>query len=68
MSYLDCLVFWKVFDMVEVGFLPVRHSHTDMEQTFSTTVRHLDKHDAITREDLHTVLAKGYNEKMPCQA
>lgn len=56
MYFLHSLVSWKVFDMVEVGFRTVGHTHTDIDQTFSTTSRQLDTHDAITREDLHSVL------------
>lgn len=31
MSYLDCLVQRSVFYIVEVGFLPVVHIHTEIE-------------------------------------
>lgn len=61
MSFLECLVSWKVFDIVEVGFQPVSHTYIDIDQTFRTTLWRLDTHDAITLEDLRTVLSNYSN-------
>lgn len=61
MSFLACLVSLKVFGMDEVGFLPVGHTHTDFDQTFSTTSRKLYTHDSITRTDLPSVFSNCYN-------
>lgn len=48
--------------MVEVGFLTVGHTHTDINQTFNTTSQQLDKHDVITLKTLHSVLSNIYND------
>lgn len=61
-SFLQCLVAWSVFKMVAVGFLPVGHTQTDIDQRFSTTSKRLDTHDAITKEDLHNVLSQCYDD------
>lgn len=60
MAYLDMLVKLGVFDCVEVGFLPVGHTHSDIDQCFSTTSGYLKYHDAVTLEDLHSGLAHCY--------
>ena len=62
MSYLDALVRWGVFDEIEAGFLPVGHTHCDVDQAFSSTSNRLDTHDAITLEDMHNELRTCYNE------
>ena len=53
LSYLEALVWWGVFDTVEVGFLPIGHTHCDIDQAFSSTSDRLKYHDAITLADLH---------------
>ena len=63
LSYLDALVRWNVFDCVEVGFLPIDHTHCDVDQCFSTTSDRLKYNDAITLSDLQNVVASCYNEK-----
>ena len=62
MSYLDALVRWGVFDEIEVGFLPVGHTHCDIDQAFSSTSNRLRTHDAITLEDMQAQLRCCYNE------
>lgn len=61
-SFPECLVSGKVFDMVKFRFLPVGLTHSDIYQTFSTTSRQRDKFDAITLEDVHTAFSNCYNE------
>ena len=63
MAYLDALVKWEVFDAVEIGFLPVGHTHSDIDQCFSTTSDRLKYHNAVTLDDLHEQLKKCYNER-----
>lgn len=63
MAYIEFLVHKKAFDTVEVGFLPVGHTHTDIDQAFSTTSRRLRTHDAITLSDMHGQLSKCYNDR-----
>ncbi len=60
-SYVECLVRWKVFKEVEVAFLPVGHTHEDIDQAFSTTSARLSVNDAITLNDMHYQLRRVYN-------
>lgn len=46
------------FDVVEVIFLPVGHTHTYIDQVFSTISRRLRTHDATTLSDMHEKLRK----------
>lgn len=48
--------------MVAVAFLPICNTNTDIDQTFSTTSKRLEKHEAITRDGLHSVLSDCYNK------
>lgn len=47
-SYMEPLIQWGVFDVMKVGFLPVVHTLSDIDQSFSTTSRLLRTHDSIT--------------------
>lgn len=60
LSYLECLVSWKVFSEVHASFLPVGHTHSDIDQCFSCTSRRLRSSDAITLHELHTELRASY--------
>lgn len=59
-AFLECLVAWKVFEEVHASFLPVGHTHSDIDQSFSCTSRRLRTNDAITLSDLHTQLRQAY--------
>lgn len=61
LAYLEALIGWGVFDDVEAGFLPIGHTHEDIDQTFSRTSDRLRNHIAITLEDLHHQLRQTYN-------
>jgi len=61
-AYLESLVHWGVFDDVIVGFLPVGHTHEDIDQSFSRTAERLRTNDAVTLSDLHHQLSQTYNE------
>lgn len=63
LSYLECLLRWKVFDEIEVGFLPVGHTHEDIDQAFSRTSDRLRCNDAVTLNDLHSELRTVYNDQ-----
>lgn len=56
MSYMEFLVSARVFDVVECGFLPVGHTHEDIDQAFSQTSTRLRSNNAITLQDLHAQL------------
>ncbi len=54
---MEFLVSVKVFETVEVGFLPIGHTHEDIDQCFSQTSGRLRQHTAVTLEDLHHQLS-----------
>lgn len=62
MSYFDALIRWGVFDEIQAAFLPVGHTHCDIDQAFSSTSNRLKTHDAITLQDLQIQLRSCYNE------
>lgn len=61
MAYLEFLVANSVFSCVEAGFLPVGHTHEDIDQAFSRTSTRLRVTNAITLTDLHTALRKTFD-------
>ncbi len=62
-SYIKSLLRWKLFDEIVVAFLPVGHTHEDIDQTFSRTSDRLRCNDAITLSDLHGELRHVYNDR-----
>ncbi len=62
-SYIESLIHWNIFDQVEVSFLPVGHTHEDIDQTFSRTSDRLRCNNAITLRDLHHELKQVYNDQ-----
>lgn len=60
LGYLECLVLWGVFQEVYASFLPVGHTHIDVDQLFSRTATRLHRHSAVTLEDLHEQLRLSY--------
>ncbi len=61
-SYVESLIRWKIFKEIEVSFLPVGHTHEDIDQAFSTTSGRLNNHDAVTLQDLLQELRQVYNK------
>ena len=64
MSYCEMLVASLVFDSVEIGFLPVGHTHEDVDQAFSQTSARLRVHNAITLSDMHDELRETYKQNV----
>lgn len=60
MFYMEALLRWG-FGTIEVGFLPVVHNHSDIDQACRTKYRILHTRDAVTMTDLQTVLSACYN-------
>lgn len=60
MAYLESLVGWGVFLEVQASFLPIGHTHADIDQSFSCTSRRLRNHDTVTLEDLVSELRRSY--------
>lgn len=52
-SYFDCVIQLGAFDESEVGFLPVVHTHSDIDQCLRTTSCILRSHHAYTFADMH---------------
>ena len=64
MSYFQLLVHLGVFKMVQISFLPIGHTHADIDQTFSSISTHLKINDAITLPDLVEELEKCYARRV----
>lgn len=60
LGYLESLVLWGVFEEVYASFLPVGHTHIDIDQVFSRTATRLHAKSAITLHELHTELSLSY--------
>ncbi len=61
-AYIESLLRWKLFDEIIVSFLPVGHTHEDIDQTFSRTSDRLRCNDAVTLDELHGEFRQVYNE------
>lgn len=61
-SYFDYLMDMNVFDSIEVGFLPVGHTHCDIDQCFSSTSNCLRQNDAVNLNELQSLLCKSNAE------
>ena len=59
-GYLELLVALGVFMEVEVSFLPVGHTHTDIDQAFSVVSRILSRTDAATMTELINAIDSCY--------
>lgn len=57
MAYIEFLVAMRIFDVIELGFLPVGHTHEDIDQIFSQTSARLRANDAVTLPHLHEQLS-----------
>lgn len=60
-SYVEALVGWGVFEKVYVSFLPIGHTHADIDQAFSCTSRRLRNYDAVTMEELIVEIGRSYS-------
>ena len=47
-SYLSLLVEMRVFDKIKMSYLPVGHTHEDIDQAFSRIAVYLNRNDALT--------------------
>ena len=73
MGFLALLVGWKIFDEVIINFLPVGHTHEDVDQMFSRFAVYNRTHDAITHLELLQNCRKAFHpspetEHLDCQA
>ena len=58
MAYLHSLVDAGVFKKIVVSFLPVGHTHEDIDQFFSVLSKTLKHQNCYTREELAAIIAK----------
>lgn len=63
MSYFQMLVACGVFVEVQVSFLPIGHTHADIDQAFSSVSRRLNDNKAVTMGDLLNELRQCYQPK-----
>ncbi|XP_070547237.1 uncharacterized protein [Ptychodera flava] len=61
LSLAHVLVQYKVFDMVDLHFLLVGHTHEDIDQLFSCISRHLKKTNIYTMDDMERAVMNSYN-------
>lgn len=62
-GWLGCLVKWGVFKEVYVSFLPVGHTHEDIDQLFSRLATYLRFHNARSRAELCQAFQRCYHDK-----
>jgi len=60
-GYLSMLVERGVFDEIDVNFLPVGHTHEDIDQFFSVLTRKLRYKDAYTFEDWKEIIYDAFS-------
>ena len=66
-SYLSLLVEIGMFDLIKMSFLPVGHTHEDIDQAFSRIALHLNKNDAIIMDEFVQKITKSFikDDKLP---
>ena len=62
-GFLGLLVKWKVFKKIIVGFLPVGHTHEDIDQLFSRLAVYLRHNNALSRSQLAQCIRRAYKSK-----
>ena len=67
LSYIELLVSQRVFDVIEVAFLSIGHTHEDIDQIFPQTASRLRANNAVTLPDLHQQLAFANNGRTEVQ-
>jgi hypothetical protein len=63
LGFLGLLCGWHVFTEVILGFLPVGHTHEDIDQFFSRVALYLRKHDATSRIGFRECIENAYKAK-----
>ena len=63
LGYLALLVVWAVFAEVVLSFLPVGHTHEDIDQMFSRIASWLRKNNATSRIGFREAIVAGFKGK-----
>lgn len=58
--YLECLLHWGALKSVKADFLPVGHTHEDIDQAFSKRSNRLRSEKAVILSDFHDILRKKF--------
>ena len=67
-SYLELLVRKGVFREVHLSFLPIGHTHSDIDQAFSSVATRFRLERAITSQDMLELLRNCYNPRAHAEA
>jgi hypothetical protein len=62
-GWLGYLVYRGVFRHIVLSFLPVGHTHEDIDQVFSRLSVYLSCHDALNMEQLHKAIRQSYQTR-----
>jgi hypothetical protein len=62
-GWLGYLIKLGLFNSIVLSFLPVGHTHEDIDQIFSRLSVYLACHDALNMEQLHVAIRGGYQTK-----
>jgi hypothetical protein len=62
-GWLGYLIQQGRFRTIVLSFLPVGHTHEDIDQVFSRLSVYLSCHDALNMEQLHTAIRQSYQSK-----
>ena len=67
MVYLSLLVEWRLFEEVILTFLPVGHTHEDVDQMFSRLNLALQKVNAVTIGEFLAICKRAFRPEPDCQ-
>jgi hypothetical protein len=62
-GFLGWLVQLGIFKQIILSFLPVGHTHEDIDQVFSRLAVYLDCHDAFNVAQLHDAIKRSYQSR-----
>jgi hypothetical protein len=66
-AFCEVLVACGVTDHMILNFLPVGHTHEDVDQLFSAIARRLRIHDAVSLYHLMAQIRSGFKDKFGCR-
>lgn len=60
LGYLHFLVQVGIFNEITVSYLPVGHTHEDIDQFFSRVSKYMNTHNAITNNEFKECIKQSY--------